>query len=430
MSRSRPPEWRFMRSIRSCRPGRSNGMAGVVRSQSRRLGFTHALIAPPFAPGPSGDPYSWSAINRKLHPALGERDGGGAGLQATWPMAARAARGLRLLLDVPLDRVAADWRRRRRRRAGRVRLSRTPRACLTRAAQDGGLAVAALTRSDDAGRGTSWWIAQTGSNGAPWALAGFRLLGLPHRRAPLRSSTSRCAQCDAPTTTLLLIGWTPGTSRPSGGAAFAIGTGEKIGLVASSLPWWDFSGCLVHRRSRQLRVRSGRSIASVELPRSGCDLAAQVHEPGALRAAYRRALWVAASQPRVADADGLRVRRHRRHGLRATTPLPIGPDRDRRRAVRPVRTRSPTVNAARHSSESQSANGHHRADLDRGAGRALRDRRAASTRPIRGSPNDAVVPASHQFVVASTSRERPCLGGVPRIGRALRSRAQADWLHF
>ena len=149
--------------------------------------------------------------------------------------------------------------------------------------EDGGLAVA---HTRDAPAAAAWWTAKL-SEWRALGIAGFRLLGLSHL-AP-----SFVASVCAGTSGAALIGWTPGTSA-EWRAAFAE-TGEKFDLVASSLPWWDFSAAWFADEAASLRAL-GPVIAPVEAP-FGMRLAAQVHEPGALRAAYRRALWVAASQP-------------------------------------------------------------------------------------------------------------------------------------
>ena len=69
------------------------------------LGFDHLLIAPPFAPGRTGDLFLPSDFAR-LHPCLAWEGDAQSGLR--WLAQECEARRLKLLLDVVPDRVAAS----------------------------------------------------------------------------------------------------------------------------------------------------------------------------------------------------------------------------------------------------------------------------------------------------------------------------------
>jgi starch synthase (maltosyl-transferring) len=85
-------------------------LAGKVEDWERwfahcaRLGFSHVLLAPPFQPGPLANIFLTADHNR-LHPALGGGDATAA-LARAGELAGR--QGLRLLLDLVVDRVARE----------------------------------------------------------------------------------------------------------------------------------------------------------------------------------------------------------------------------------------------------------------------------------------------------------------------------------
>ena len=74
-------------------------------ARCRDLGFDAVCLAPPFVPGEGGDIFA-TAEHEALHPALGSRDSADAALAHA--ALAAASQGLALLLDVALDRVAAN----------------------------------------------------------------------------------------------------------------------------------------------------------------------------------------------------------------------------------------------------------------------------------------------------------------------------------
>ena len=133
----------------------------------RDLGFDAVCLAPPFAPGDGGDIFATSE-HEALHPALGSRDSADDALARAAESA--AGHGLALLLDVAIDRVAAnaalrclgDW-------FGDADSPDPRRPCPP------GLVYARFDRAEVAEHLTSWWIdrlvrlAQAG-------LAGFRCL--------------------------------------------------------------------------------------------------------------------------------------------------------------------------------------------------------------------------------------------------------------
>jgi starch synthase (maltosyl-transferring) len=73
-------------------------------ARAAALGFTDILLAPPFMPGRTGDIFQ-TLDHRRLHPALG---GGDANAALAVAAAQAAGHGLGLLLDLVVDRVAAE----------------------------------------------------------------------------------------------------------------------------------------------------------------------------------------------------------------------------------------------------------------------------------------------------------------------------------
>ncbi|MBV8573933.1 MAG: hypothetical protein JOZ58_02690, partial [Acetobacteraceae bacterium] len=190
------------------------------------LGFDHLLIAPPFAPGRTGDLFLPSDFSR-LHPCLAWEGDAPSGLR--WLAEECRARRLRLLLDVVGDRVAAGSPIARE----NPDLFAGPEdiAVLDPRRGHGGseAARARLNRPDM----VDWWADRL----AIWVqagVAGFRLLDLGHfPREPLRQ-LAEALRRRAPDS--VLLGWTPGLSREA--LAGLEGTGHDF--VFSSLPWWDF----------------------------------------------------------------------------------------------------------------------------------------------------------------------------------------------
>ncbi|WP_219929659.1 alpha-1,4-glucan--maltose-1-phosphate maltosyltransferase [Teichococcus aestuarii] len=187
------------------------------------LGFGSVALAPPFEPGLEGDLFQPRDLAR-LHPALG----GGAALEALRGLAEAArAQGLSVILDLPTARMARDA----------VLLRQNPGWKAGDPDRDappdprGQPGVALADPAPAALR--SWWAARL----VEWAqagIAGFRCLSPGAGKAfwqPLISATREAAPDTA------FIAWAPGL--PAGAVPGLAGAG--FDLVASSLPWWDFS---------------------------------------------------------------------------------------------------------------------------------------------------------------------------------------------
>ena len=268
-----------------------------------RMGFDTVLIAPPFAPGATRDPFLAGDYARTNASLEWERDA----VSALGALAERcAARGLGLELDVRLDASAAenpavraepDLYRLRALRDGEPpdprRIAEAPAAAVARfddtahAARLGDIWIERLRKWRDAG------------------VTGFRFLA-PQRvpaevwtrvLAPLSSGAAR------------LSAWTPGLAAEEVAALAACG----FDAVYSSLPWWDFrAGWLLEEDARLHRI--GDVIAPVEVP-FGERLAARYADATTFRRAAARLLDFTAS-----FADGLLVPIGFEHGARR--PLP------------------------------------------------------------------------------------------------------------
>ena len=83
-------------------------------ARCRAMGFNTVCVAPPFAPGGSGDIFV-TGDHETLHPALGWQGSADEGIARITQDA--AAHGLRVWLDLAIDRVAVDAPIRRREEA-------------------------------------------------------------------------------------------------------------------------------------------------------------------------------------------------------------------------------------------------------------------------------------------------------------------------
>ncbi len=207
--------------------GASGWMDGLDAASG--LGITHVLIPSPFLPG--GRPErGLIADHDRLHPALG------TGAPEAWlrqACEAATAAGLGLLMDVRVDRVAAD---------GALADSQpTPFLALDRDAVldprrdlDVQASLAAAATPEQATALAAWWTQRLDGWHAA-GVAGFRLLGLDGLPGDAVVPLLRALRqgCRA-----LLLAWTPGVAW-----AALDGLGE-IGLdgVFCSLPWWQGEG--------------------------------------------------------------------------------------------------------------------------------------------------------------------------------------------
>ncbi len=264
------------------------GLAGGIDAlgpwldHAARLGFDHVLLPSPFVRAGGGE----AALVRDdsvLDPAIG--DGDAAGQLAALATEARQ-RGLGILLDVVLDRIAADGPLAVASEAMFAPPDRDALPDPRRPVEMGDAALARLDGAEHAGRVGVWW----GTRIAGWrglGLAGARLLGLSRipgaALAPLLGALRRA--CPGAT----LIGWTPGIDW---GAAEGLAGGTLDGVVPS-LPWWNWRDEWLWRELALLRP-AGRLIGCPEPP-GGPRLGADVPDAGLRERMLCRALGFAAS---------------------------------------------------------------------------------------------------------------------------------------
>ncbi|MBN9510078.1 MAG: DUF3416 domain-containing protein [Alphaproteobacteria bacterium] len=251
--------------------------AGALRAwdahlaRAARLGFSHLLIAPPFA---AEDLRAAEDFDRP-HPALAAGDDSLAALHAI--AEACAAHGLVPLLDVVLDRVAGGGAM----AAARPDLFRAPdpaRALDPRSyPADGDVAAA---RFDVAAEPLAhWWAAQLAS----WhqaGMRGFRFDGLAAVPAQALRRTIALLRDEAPDA--LLLAWTPGLTAEQATAL----AGSGLDCVFSSLPWWNFRDEWFWAEAERL-AHVARVVAPVEAP-FGARLAPDVADSTRRCAAARR----------------------------------------------------------------------------------------------------------------------------------------------
>ena len=244
----------------------------------RDLGFDAVCLAPPFAPGDGGDIFATSE-HEALHPALGSRDSADDALARAAESA--AGHGLALLLDVAIDRVAAnaalrclgDW-------FGDADSPDPRRPCPP------GLVYARFDRAEVAEHLTSWWIdrlvrlAQAG-------LAGFRCLEPDSVPPPVWRRLIAAVREAVPGTRF--IAWTPGLDHAAIGALAGCGFDN----VVRSLAWWDERAPWLIEEAASLR-RVAPSLASPE-PSFAERLAWRLPQGADLRAPYAHAIRVAAA---------------------------------------------------------------------------------------------------------------------------------------
>ena len=263
-------------------------LAGRLDAWDRHLvrasaaGFSHVLFAPPFL---ADNLFVVQDFDRP-HQSLG---GSGDALATLRRIAERcAAHGLRPLLDVMPDHVAAGGATATR----RPDLFRTPdpaRALDPRGyAPEGGIATA---RFDDAADAvTAWWAARL----LAWreaGMQGFRLASLRAIGPAALRALSGALHLDDPMA--ILLGWTSGLSAEQASALVGCG----LDFVFAPLPGWNFRDERLWTETDRLR-RVARVLAPVEAP-FGRRLTAGLVDPAQRAAACRRAAWFAA-----AFADG------------------------------------------------------------------------------------------------------------------------------
>ena len=259
-------------------------------ARSRAMGFDTVCVAPPFAPGASGDIFI-TADHEALHPALGWQGSADEGIARM--TRAAAEQGLRIWLDLAIDRVAIDAaiRQREERWFSTGGCGALPNPRRTPYRLD--VAYARLEQTEVAEAMTAWWLDRLGRL-VRAGVAGFRCLE-PDRVPPpvwrqiIDAIRTRAPQCR-------FLAWTPDVERA------ALPRLEGIGFdnVCSSLAWWDGRASWLVDEAEALR-RIAPAVAAPEP--SFFDRRAARLEPGSDAAtACRLALRLAA-----ASASGIFV---------------------------------------------------------------------------------------------------------------------------
>jgi starch synthase (maltosyl-transferring) len=234
---------------------------GPLLDRAAAMGFDHVMSAPVFAAGPDGDLFG-HADARRLDPRLGVGDA----LPAIRALAAACAdRGLALLLDAPLDRVAG------------------PVPSAAPATLDPREMAEAPPRELASIEAVSACIERLASL-AKAGVRGFRLLGID-RVGPM--AVARIAEGVRAKADVALLGFTPGLSARGREELQA----AALDGVFSSLPWWDFSSDWLWDETLELAA-DGPVLAMPEAPFAP-RLATRCHDPAVLEACYGRALGFA-----------------------------------------------------------------------------------------------------------------------------------------
>jgi starch synthase (maltosyl-transferring) len=251
------------------------------------LGFDHVLIGSPFQPGHAGH-QQVIADHARLHPVFASQ----ASARDALGGLAEAARkhGLALLLDVVVDRAAADGALYRDHpREFQPFEAEDARLDPRHARREDNVAYANFGDSDAAARLGAWWAAELAALAAA-GIAGFRF-DSPHRvPAHVWRSLAGAVRERHPHARFLAA--TPGLARDD------LVPLEHAGFdcVFSSARWWDFrSDWLFDEHATLLRI--GAPIAFPEAP-YGPRLAhdyADAADAALVERAYRRALWCAAA---------------------------------------------------------------------------------------------------------------------------------------
>jgi len=249
----------------------------------RAMGFDTVCVAPPFAPGASGDIFV-TADHEVLHPALGwdgSADDGVAGI-------AREASGygLRIWLDLAIDRFAIDAgiRQREKQWFATGSCGALPNPWRAPPRQD--VAYARLGQTETAEGLTEWWLDRL-ARLVRAGVAGFRCLEPDRVPSPLWRRIIGAVRNVAPDCRFLA--WTPGVERSS------LPRLEGVGFdhVCSSLAWWDGRASWLVDEAETLR-RIAPVIASPEP--SFYDRRAARLEPGSdIQAGCRLGLRLAAA---------------------------------------------------------------------------------------------------------------------------------------
>jgi starch synthase (maltosyl-transferring) len=290
------------------------------------MGFSHVCLAPLFAPAASGDIFLIDDYE-KTNPELKLPEAGDAAVGEIASLAQES--GLRLLLDLVLDRVAADGAMAR---SAPHWFYRSVGSDVTDPREAPLAADAVPARFEDPQRKkelVAWWvdrIIRLSKAGA----SGFRLLGLADLPGHFVAEIVQGVRQECPS--CLFFGWTPGVPW----SQFAALEGAGFDAVFASTAWWDHRAHWFIEEHNRLRRIAPCVIGVVEAPFEE-RLAARLARSGIgdLSAACRRCLRLAA-----ATSQGLlvpkgfefssRARMEARHAVsedpRATAKLDLSGD--------------------------------------------------------------------------------------------------------
>src|SRR5947208_434842 len=262
-----------------------------VRTQ--RMGFSHVCSGPIFAAAPNGDIFLTDDFER-ADPAL--QSSGDADSTARELATIGGEAGLSLLLDIVLDRVAADGAMARSAPHWFYRTGTTD-VVDPRQAQLGLEAVPARFEDPQRARElTAWWIDRL-IRLAKAGTAGFRLLGLAEVPADFVANLIRGVKRECPS--CLFLGWTPGLHWARHIELEDVG----LDVAFASTPWWDGRAPWFIEEHNRLRRIAPCIVGVPEAPFEE-RLAVRLVRGGAadLRSGYVGALRLAA-----AAGDGLFV---------------------------------------------------------------------------------------------------------------------------
>jgi starch synthase (maltosyl-transferring) len=251
--------------------------AALERAAS--LGFNAVLVAPPFAPGGTGNLYQVGDPDVP-HPVL-EAPGDSAAMLETLAGKAKA-HGLALYLDLVLDRVAADGRLAATQPGwfGPQAIGGTPDPRLAPPDRD---TVHARWEEPEVAEALGAWWEERLRRFAAAGVAGFRC------DAPARLPATAWRRLTAAVPEASFLAWTAGLPADElprlAGAGFA--------AVFDSLAWWDLRGEWLAEEATRLAAIAP-AIATVEPP-FGPRLAARDPEPVLAERAAIRHLRIAAA---------------------------------------------------------------------------------------------------------------------------------------